>query len=52
MKIITAKIPDDLWRKLDVYAMNHRLSKSDVIREALECYLEGSCARVESEVRA
>lgn len=42
MRVITVKIPDDLLIKLDTYAMNHRLSRSDVVREALEFYLKHS----------
>ena len=43
MKIITVKIPDELFAKLDLFAMNYWMSRSDVIREALECYLNGNC---------
>jgi len=45
MRVITVKIPDDLLIKLDTYAMNHRLSRSDVVREALEFYLKHSDGR-------
>jgi len=40
MRAISFKIPDDLLIKLDNYAMNKRLSRSDAIREALERYLK------------
>jgi len=43
MKIIAVKLPDDLLRELDLFAMNNWMSRSDVIREALECYLNGNC---------
>ena len=43
MKTITVKISDELFAKLDLFAMNYWMSKSDVIREALECYLNGNC---------
>jgi len=43
MKVITVKLPDELFAKLDLFAMNNWMSKSDVIREALECYLNGNC---------
>ena len=43
MKVITVKLPDDLFAKLDHFAMNYWMSRSDVIREALECYLNGNC---------
>ncbi len=43
MKVITVKVSDELFAKLDLFAMNNRMSRSDVIREALECYLNGNC---------
>jgi len=43
MKIIAVKLPDELFAKLDRFAMNNWMSRSDVIREALECYLNGNC---------
>ena len=43
MKTITVKISDELFAKLDLFAMNYWMSRSDVIREALECYLNGNC---------
>jgi len=42
MKPISIKLPDELLAKVDVYAMNKRLSRSDVIREAIERYLKRS----------
>jgi metal-responsive CopG/Arc/MetJ family transcriptional regulator len=46
MKIIAVKLPDDLFRELDLFAMNNWLSRSDVVREALEYYLRGNCINV------
>ena len=48
MKVITVKLPDELFAKLDLFAMNNWLSRSDVVREAIECYLRvrGNCANV------
>jgi len=40
MKPISVKLSDGLLTKVDIYAMNKRLSRSDVIREALERYLK------------
>lgn len=40
MKVITFKAEEDLLRKLDLYAANRRLSRSEVIRDALRKYLE------------
>ena len=40
MKPISVKLPDELLIMVDLYAMNKRLSRSDVIREALERYLK------------
>jgi metal-responsive CopG/Arc/MetJ family transcriptional regulator len=42
-KTITAKIPEELFEKLDLFAMNNWMSRSEVVREALECYLNGNC---------
>jgi len=39
VKPVSIKVPDDLLIKVDLYAMNKRLSRSDVIREAIERYL-------------
>jgi len=39
MKPISVKLPDELLVEIDIYAMNKRLSRSDVIREAIERYL-------------
>lgn len=36
MKQVCFKIPEDDLRLIDEYAMNHRLSRSDVVRMALE----------------
>ena len=40
MRVVTFKIDEELLQKLDVYALNQRLSRSDVIREAIEFYLK------------
>jgi len=48
MKIVAVKLTDDLFRELDFFAMNNWMSRSDVIRDAIECYLRvrGNCANV------
>ena len=48
MKVITVKLPDELFKELDLFAMNNWLSRSDVVRDALECYLRvrGNCVNV------
>ena len=38
--LVTFKIDDDILTKIDLYAINHRLSRSDVIREAIWNYLK------------
>jgi metal-responsive CopG/Arc/MetJ family transcriptional regulator len=38
--LVTFKIEDDTLLKIDIYAINHRLSRSDVIREAILNYLK------------
>ena len=39
VRVIAIKLPKELLIELDAYAMNHRLSRSEVIREALKFYL-------------
>ena len=39
MRVVTFKIDEKLLERLDMYAVNNRLSRSDVIREAIEFYL-------------
>jgi metal-responsive CopG/Arc/MetJ family transcriptional regulator len=39
MMVITVKLPEELLIELDEYAVNHRLYRSEVIREALKFYL-------------
>ena len=48
MKTIAVKLPDDLFRELDLFAMSNWMSKSDVVRDAIECYLRvrGNCVNV------
>ena len=48
MKTITVKLSDDLFKELEMFAMNNWMSKSDVVRDAIECYLRvrGNCANV------
>jgi Arc/MetJ-type ribon-helix-helix transcriptional regulator len=41
MKTVSLKLPDALRRKLERAARERRQSKSDVIRSALEQYLNG-----------
>lgn len=36
MRQVCFKLPEDDLRLIDEYAMNHKLSRSDVIRMALE----------------
>jgi metal-responsive CopG/Arc/MetJ family transcriptional regulator len=40
MRVITFKAEEDLVTKLDLYAINRRISRSEIIREALKKYLE------------
>ncbi|MFP3214082.1 MAG: ribbon-helix-helix protein, CopG family [Nitrososphaeria archaeon] len=39
MRVVAFKLGEDLLQKLDLYAVNMRLSRSEVIREAIESYL-------------
>ncbi len=40
MRVITFKAEEDLATKLDLYAVNKRISRSEIIREAIKRYLE------------
>ena len=40
MMVVSFKLPAELLQALDVYAANHKLSRSDVIREAIEEFLK------------
>ena len=39
MKVVTFKIDDELLEKLELYAINRKLSRSHVIREAIGRFL-------------
>ena len=39
MRVVTFKLEEDLLQKLDLYAINSRATRSDIIREALKQYL-------------
>ena len=44
MKTVTVKVPDDLFRKLDQSARTRKLSKSEIIREALSVREEAAAS--------
>jgi len=39
VRVVTFKLDEELLGKLDLYAMNNRLFRSEVIREAIKFYL-------------
>lgn len=39
MRVVTFKIPEELLEQLDLFAMNNKLFRSEVIRIAIEFYL-------------
>nr|WP_012548827.1 ribbon-helix-helix protein, CopG family [Acidianus hospitalis]ACI15719.1 putative CopG [Acidianus hospitalis W1] len=39
MRVVTFKLDEELLRKLDLYCANNRLVRSEVIRDAIEFYL-------------
>lgn len=39
MRVITFKAEEELLQKLDLYAVNMRLTRSEVIREAIKGFL-------------
>jgi len=40
MRVITVRLEEDLLNKLDNYAMNYGLHRSEVVRNAITEYLE------------
>nr|WP_020936644.1 ribbon-helix-helix protein, CopG family [Saccharolobus solfataricus]CDF66446.1 CopG family transcriptional regulator [Saccharolobus solfataricus P2] len=43
MRVVTFKLDEELLRKLDLYCINNRKERSEVIREAIISYLEREC---------
>ncbi len=41
MRVVTFKVDESLLEKLDLYAMSNNLTRSEVIREAIEAYVNG-----------
>ncbi|ACP36033.1 CopG domain protein DNA-binding domain protein [Sulfolobus islandicus L.S.2.15] len=39
MRVITFKVNEELLRELDLYCINNKLVRSEVIREAIKLYL-------------
>ncbi|MCE4617558.1 MAG: ribbon-helix-helix protein, CopG family [Desulfurococcales archaeon] len=46
MRVVTFKIEDELIRKIDKYAYEHGLTRSEVIRRALKSYLERETQKI------
>ena len=45
LRVIVFKADEDLITKMDTYAMNHRMYRSEVIRLALQKFLEEELKR-------
>jgi metal-responsive CopG/Arc/MetJ family transcriptional regulator len=39
MRVVTFKLDKELLQQLDLYCVNHKLTRSEAIREAIELYL-------------
>ena len=39
MRVVTFKLDEELLQQLDIYCVNHKLVRSEAIREAIELYL-------------
>jgi metal-responsive CopG/Arc/MetJ family transcriptional regulator len=39
MRIVTFKLDEELLQQLDLYCVNHKLVRSEAIREAIKLYL-------------
>lgn len=42
MRVVTFKVDEELLEKLDLFCINNRLFRSEVIREAIKLYLSMS----------
>jgi metal-responsive CopG/Arc/MetJ family transcriptional regulator len=51
VRVITFKIDEELLDKLDLYAMNNKLFRSEVIREAIKLYLSIKKNSIEENLR-
>ena len=49
MKVVTFKIDDELFKKLELYAINNGLSRSMVIKRAIERFLREEEEKVVGE---
>jgi metal-responsive CopG/Arc/MetJ family transcriptional regulator len=49
MKTVTVKLPEELLCLLDRYAMNHKMHRSEAIREAIRKLLEEEDLNTEEE---
>ena len=39
MRVVTFKLDKELLQQLDLYCVNHKLTRSEAIREAIKLYL-------------
>ena len=46
MRVVTFKLDEDLLQKLDLYAINSGLTRSDIIKEALKLYDWGNKIKI------
>ncbi|ARM74728.1 CopG family ribbon-helix-helix protein [Acidianus manzaensis] len=51
MRVITVKMQDDLITKLELFAKEHKVSRSEVIRNAILKYIEENQDKKEEEVK-
>ena len=49
MRVITFKVEEDLLQKLDKYAMNHKLNRSEVVRLAIIEFLDNHARNKEND---
>ena len=48
MRVITFKIDEDFLKEVDKYAMNHKLNRSEIIRQALMEFLRPNTTTYDS----
>ncbi|SAI84517.1 CopG family transcriptional regulator [Saccharolobus solfataricus] len=51
VRVITFKAEEELLIKLDLFALNNRMSRSEVIRMAIEKYLEEAAGGIRTRDR-
>ncbi len=52
MRIVTFKVDEELLKVLDLYCVNNKLHRSEIIRDAIRLYLSKGIETKEGEVES